>query len=1015
MHDITHVEDRGELYSRDYFLEYHHRQYGGIPFLIRAQSDLPERCLYWLRVLLKYRLPPSVVLELGCGHGGFVALLRWAGFDGVGLELSPWIADFARRTFGVPVLVGPIERQTIGTGSLDVVALFDVLEHLDDPVATMRRCLDLLRPDGILLVQTPRVPDGKSYEELRETGDRFLDHLRVREHLYMFTERGLRALFATLGAKHVVFEPAIFDYDMFPVISRLPLRQSGTEEVQHALDQAPGGRLIRALLDLGEQADALRGHARRAEADARARLENINRLAAQLAESEADRAARLETINRLAARLEESEADRAARLDTINRLAAQLAESEADRAARLETINRLAARLEESEADRAARLDTINRLAAQLAESEAQRDALRAALTEREERLSALESRLQRTENNVEYFRVGLEIAQEALGAVATSRAYRILRRLDRWKRVADVLDQCNRAAAGTDPPPTGDSLCAPPPRASGKARHVAVDLTPLLPGGENGGAKVVTLELLRQMARLAPDWTFTLLTNHLTHEELATLDAPNVRRLPVSGQSAAPPARTPLRHRVRLRLQEYLAAVLPPDWLQVVKAFYRRVSHRPPTTTLLRQLRADVLFCPFTAPLLYDPTVPTVSMVHDIQHRYYPQFFSPDERYYREKNLADTCRLANYLICVSEHTRTTVLEQCNVSHDRVHVVHTQLADRLPRPSAETATRVTSRFGLTPGRFIVYPANFWPHKNHLMLLTAFGIYRRRHPNIHLKLVCPGAPGPRQAYVKDAAHRLGLAAHIVLPGYVTDEELAALLQASLAVVFPSLYEGFGMPVLEAMACGTPVLCSNLTSLPEIAGDAALYFDPRNPFDIVAAIERIESAPDLRATLIAAGRLRVSEFSHPERMAQRYLELLAHVQPTGVPATTGLYGVYPDGWTSNHVSLTYAPAPDRRYLELALSAPAWLPVSQLSVQLIHKGASASEHHTLCPGQSLVLHRALPSTGGILELIVSPTFQPKAFGYNDDTRLLGCVVLKCLVLAPAGVVDLLHNGVG
>jgi SAM-dependent methyltransferase len=120
----------------------------------RARTDLSERGLHWLKTLLKYRVPPGRVLELGSAHGGFVAALKWAGFDSSGLELSPAIAQIARILFDVRMLVGPVEDQKIPSGSLDVIALMDVLEHLPDPVATMRHCIDLLTPDGFLLVHT---------------------------------------------------------------------------------------------------------------------------------------------------------------------------------------------------------------------------------------------------------------------------------------------------------------------------------------------------------------------------------------------------------------------------------------------------------------------------------------------------------------------------------------------------------------------------------------------------------------------------------------------------------------------------------------------------------------------------------------------------------------------------------------------------------------------------------------------------------------------------------------------
>ncbi|MCX5909757.1 MAG: class I SAM-dependent methyltransferase, partial [Deltaproteobacteria bacterium] len=108
---------------------------------------------------LKYKLPPGHTLELGSAHGAFVALLQWAGFQATGLEVDPWIVEFGQKTFQVPMLLGPIEKQTLPPHSLDIIFLFDVLEHLPDPEGTIRHCLPLLKNDGIFILQTQSFPE----------------------------------------------------------------------------------------------------------------------------------------------------------------------------------------------------------------------------------------------------------------------------------------------------------------------------------------------------------------------------------------------------------------------------------------------------------------------------------------------------------------------------------------------------------------------------------------------------------------------------------------------------------------------------------------------------------------------------------------------------------------------------------------------------------------------------------------------------------------------------------------
>jgi SAM-dependent methyltransferase len=212
--------------------------------------------VHWLRAVLKYKLPPARTLELGAAHGGFVALMGLAGYDASGLELSPWIADFARKTFGVRMYQGPVERQPIEPGSLDVLALMDVAEHLPDPVGTLAHGLSLLKPEGVMVVQTPALPEGKTFAQMRDDGDPFANHLLADEHLYLFSRTAARELMSGIGCADVRFEPAIFaHYDQFVVASRAPLVEHTPEQIRAALESTPGGRLAGALLDAAEQRD----------------------------------------------------------------------------------------------------------------------------------------------------------------------------------------------------------------------------------------------------------------------------------------------------------------------------------------------------------------------------------------------------------------------------------------------------------------------------------------------------------------------------------------------------------------------------------------------------------------------------------------------------------------------------------------------------------------------------------------------------------------------------------------
>lgn len=243
--------DAGGLYGKDYWLKRQPEHHGLPDLAARARLDLPERCVHWLRQLLAVRLPPARVLEIGCAHGGYVALLNWAGFTATGTELSPWVAGFARQTFGVDVAPGPVEAQSFAAASLDVIVLNDVLEHLPDPVATLGHCARLLRPGGFFVMQTPEYKEHLAYADLRATGDLFLKHIEhnQEEHLYLFSRRSAGIFFGRLGFPVLDFANPVYAYDMFFTASREPLPRHGDQAVAMALMQTPVRRLVLALLD----------------------------------------------------------------------------------------------------------------------------------------------------------------------------------------------------------------------------------------------------------------------------------------------------------------------------------------------------------------------------------------------------------------------------------------------------------------------------------------------------------------------------------------------------------------------------------------------------------------------------------------------------------------------------------------------------------------------------------------------------------------------------------------------
>lgn len=410
---------------------------------------------------------------------------------------------------------------------------------------------------------------------------------------------------------------------------------------------------------------------------------------------------------------------------------------------------------------------------------------------------------------------------------------------------------------------------------------RIAIDLTPVLPGGSNGGAKIMTIQLIKEMAALASKDTFIVLASHKNHAELSKIHVPNIK---IICEFTRP--RLTIRNLFLLMLGAPLwpilkltKKILPAN----IKARLEHLYHQYRSNLLARDLanliKADLLFCPFTAPFYHKLNVPIVSVVYDLQSQYYPHFFTTEERYERKKNFDEACLRAKKLVCISNYVKQTVLEKSQVPEKNVNAIHIRLANRLPSIEKNKIAAVINHLQLSKTDYLLYPANYWPHKNHKMLLTAFNLYRAQYPHSKLKLVCTGVDNDYKQVLLQAVKEMDLTSWVKMPGYLTDEELASLMIGCRAVIFPSLYEGFGMPVLEAMAAGKPVLCSNFASLPEVAGNAAILFDPRKPDEMVAAIHRIESEPDLIHELSKLGLERVAAFGTETDMAREYLQVFA----------------------------------------------------------------------------------------------------------------------------------------
>jgi glycosyltransferase involved in cell wall biosynthesis len=269
----------------------------------------------------------------------------------------------------------------------------------------------------------------------------------------------------------------------------------------------------------------------------------------------------------------------------------------------------------------------------------------------------------------------------------------------------------------------------------------------------------------------------------------------------------------------------------------------------------------------------------PGILTIYDLQHIHYPEFFTPAEWEERERLYRESIQAAHHGMCISEFTRQDVHRQYGIPLDKLSTVWIIPSRQVWRQLQDQERRaLLVRMGLT-APFLFFPAHCWPHKNHARLVEAIQMIASELPR-DLKLILTGRPFPADHPAVHAIREHGLEQRIVHLGYRSPLEVRALFQGCLGLVFPSLFEGFGMPVAEALIAGKPVACSNVTSLPEIAGDAALMLDPHDTQDMAARLLELATRADLRAELSERALRRRTLFS-ARRSAHQTLSIYHRV--------------------------------------------------------------------------------------------------------------------------------------
>ena len=389
--------------------------------------------------------------------------------------------------------------------------------------------------------------------------------------------------------------------------------------------------------------------------------------------------------------------------------------------------------------------------------------------------------------------------------------------RLFSWPTVWLMGNFGGRARYGEDP---GGNIS--------KTLGVAVDLTPVLPGGTNGGLKPAIFSVFGELRKIYPGrFRFVFLSSTAGYKEVEELRGREdlnlcvVRRGPSTG----------------------------------LKERHVRVKSAIEKIFLLKRLGVKVWYCPF-GNIGQAPTgFPAVALAADLLHRDYPASISENEREWREIDCQQLAGRADLIQVISRFTADQLHQHYGIDQSKMFLTH--LAPIVPVVSVGPVERRT--------RYFFYPANFWVHKNHECLFIAYYQYLRSAGASAWDLYLTGSPGPRMKQLQQVAASLGLKDRVKFGGYLRDESFGQMFTNASALVFPSLYEGFGIPLTEAMTLGIPIIASNSGSIPEVCGEACHSIDARKPADISAALLKVASDEAYRKKLIGAAAQRVKNFS------------------------------------------------------------------------------------------------------------------------------------------------------
>lgn len=287
-----------------------------------------------------------------------------------------------------------------------------------------------------------------------------------------------------------------------------------------------------------------------------------------------------------------------------------------------------------------------------------------------------------------------------------------------------------------------------------------------------------------------------------------------------------------------------------------------------PHSDGFLESLHCDVVHFPSQIACLTN--VPSIYQPWDLQHRHHPEFFTAEDVRLRDVLYSAFCQQARYVCVQTEWGKQDLVRQYSIDPEKIVVIRWGTAFEAYHPPLEAdVSRIRQELNLPPD-FFLYPANTWPHKNHELILRAIGELHAAGRPVHV--VFTGAITPYRQHLDDLVQQLDIEAEIHFLGFVTNQQIQVVYRLATAMVFPSKFEGLGLPVLEAFRVGLPVICSSATVLPEVVGQAAILFDPNSPAELITAMECVQT-PENRARLAAEGTVVLERYS-ADKAAQEF---------------------------------------------------------------------------------------------------------------------------------------------